>query len=107
MRTKTVGLLLSLTALFLLSPASGQEKTPWWPAEVEPALARAKTNRAEIEKALNGAPAGQRRGMAFLVANMPERDLRTLKADFLLENVALAYKARQEVPWGGKVPEAI
>src|SRR5579859_1421939 len=45
--------------------------------------------------------------MAFLIANMPERDLRSLKADFLLENVALAYKARQEVPWGNLIPEDV
>src|SRR5205085_1261114 len=68
---------------------------------------RAGDNRAEPEKALNLTPAGQRRGMAFLVANMPERDLRTLRGDFLLENVALAYKARQEVPWGANIPEEI
>ena len=33
--------------------------------------------------------AEQRKGMAFLVANMPARDLETLQADFLLSNTAL------------------
>src|SRR5439155_18085237 len=49
----------------------------------------------------------QRNGMAFLIAHMPERDLRTLRADFLGENVALAYKVRAEVPWGRGLPEVI
>ena len=92
--------------LFFVSAAPAQEKA-WWAADVEDALARAGGNRAELEKALNGVPADQRKGMAFLVANMPDGDLRSLKADFLLENVALAYKARKEVPWGAKIPEDV
>ena len=38
---------------------------------------------------------------------MPNRDLRSLRADFLLENVALAFKVRDEVPWGRAIPEDI
>jgi predicted esterase len=97
-----------LIALAVLCPtAAAQEKAVWWPAAVEEALARAGKNRPELEKALNTAPADQRPGMAFLVANMPERDLQALRADFLLENVALAYKARKEAPWGANIPEEI
>jgi hypothetical protein len=86
--------------------AHGQDST-WWPADVSAALARADANRGELEKALSGVPVEQRKGMAFLVANMPDRDLRSLKADFLLENVQLAYRARKEVPWGSKIPDDI
>ena len=45
--------------------------------------------------------------MAFLIANMPEADLLALKADFLLTNTELAYKARAEVPWGKDIPEEL
>src|SRR4051794_15990373 len=100
MAFRWVGRLVGVLAALQLATASAQDAKAWWPKDVEAALGRAGDNRAEIEKALNRTPAGQRRGMAFLVANMPERDLRTLRGDFLLENVALAYKARQEVPWG-------
>jgi hypothetical protein len=58
----------------------------WWPAEVEQTLAKAGNNRSELEKALAGAPRDQRKGMAFLIANMPDSDLRSLRADFLLSN---------------------
>jgi poly(3-hydroxybutyrate) depolymerase len=81
------------------------ERDKWWPAEVEKALARAKGNRPELEKALTGVPRDQRRGMAFLIANMPDPDLTSLRADFLLANTDLAYRARREVPWGKDVPE--
>jgi dienelactone hydrolase len=77
------------------------------PADVERALARAGANRAEMARAWRDTPADQRAGMAFLLANMPEVDLQTLKADFLLENVALAYQARDRMPWGKQVPEDI
>ena len=60
---------------------------------VQNALVRAGNNRNEIQKALNSVSADQREGMVFLVANMPRGDLRELSADFLLENVRLAYKA--------------
>jgi Transglutaminase-like superfamily len=72
---------------------------------VETALKKAGDNRAELEKALNGAPKEQRAGVAFLVANMPDRDLKALKADFLLANTDLAYKARKDVPWGKDIPD--
>jgi hypothetical protein len=74
---------------------------------VEQALSKAKDNRPELEKALNGVREDQRKGMAFLIANMPNSDLKALKSDFLLTNVELTYKARKEVPWGKDIPEAI
>jgi len=49
---------------------------------------------------------GQREGLAFLMANMPDRDL-ALKHDFLIENVRLAYQAMDEVPWGHGIPKDI
>jgi hypothetical protein len=79
----------------------------WWPADVEQALARAKDNRPELEKALRAVPREQRKGMAFLVTNMPSSDLVSLKADFLLSNTDLAYRARNEVPWGKDIPEEL
>ncbi len=98
--------------LILLAAALGfaplaEQPTDWWPAEVARALDRSGDNRAELVKALRTVPAEQRKGMAFLLANMPERDRKALRADFLLENVALAYKARAAVPWGRAVPEDV
>ena len=75
--------------------------------ELEAALAKAKANRPELEKALSTASAEQQKGMAFLVANMPDADLANLKAEFLLTNTDLAYKARSAVPWGKDIPEDI
>lgn len=75
--------------------------------DLEAALARAGDNRGELERALQQAPEEQRAGLVFLLVNMPDNDLHTLGADFLLENVALAYQARKSAPWGRDIPEAI
>jgi poly(3-hydroxybutyrate) depolymerase len=98
----TIPVLLVAAAL-AASPDSGA----WWPAEVGQALAKAKDNRPELEKALHAVPREQRPGLAFLIANMPDGDLRSLKADFLLSNCALAYRARKETPWGADIPEDV
>jgi hypothetical protein len=93
--------------LCLVQPAAAQDKANWWSAEVDRSLERAGANHAELVKALKAAPEDQRKGMAFLIANMPERDLKTLKADFLLDNVERAYQVRKQAPWSQKVPEEI
>lgn len=74
------------------------------PAPVADALRRAGDNRAELETALAKIPADQKAGLEFLIANMPERDLRGLKAEFLIENCDLAYRAWRQAPWKERIP---
>lgn len=79
----------------------------WWPKSVEKALTEAGENRTELRTALEKVPTAQRDGMRFLIENMPSTDLKSLKADFLLENVALAYKAYEAAPWKNSIPKAV
>ncbi len=83
--------------------------TPWSAAgeELELPLARADANRPQLELALAQIPADQREGMQFLIANMPDDDLRSLSAEFLLEHVQYAYRAHREAPWKDQVPTEI
>jgi hypothetical protein len=74
---------------------------------VEKAISIAGNNSSEMERALSDAPEEQKNGMAFLIAYMPKCDLTTLKADLLLENVAYAYKARNEFKWAKNLPDSI
>ncbi len=64
-------------------------------------------NAKELKKALKETAADQKEGMAFLIAYMPERDAKTLTADFLKEHVLYAYKAKSEFPWAKEVPNDI
>lgn len=43
----------------------------------------------------------------FLVEHMPAKDRESLTADFLTENLDLAFQARAEFPWAKAVPEEI
>lgn len=76
-------------------------------ASLAQALERAGPNRAELEQALHGAPPAQQEGLRFLVENMPDRDLATLRGGFLLENSRLAHAAIENAPWGAQIPQAI
>lgn len=71
------------------------------------ALTTAATNKAQIEAALERAPVAHREAVAFIVAHMPEHDLRNLTAEFLLRDIATAYDARARVPWGRELPEDV
>ncbi len=76
-------------------------------APISEALLRAGPNRSEIEKALHDAPPSQHEGMAFLVENMPDSDLQSLGSKYLLENVAMAYKAFNKAKWKSRVPKQL
>jgi len=77
------------------------------PPAIEQALETAGTNRPQIQQALDQVPAAQRKGMIFLVENMPAADLETLKADYLLKNVHQAYRAWEGVAWKKEVLEEV
>ncbi len=85
-------------------------------AGLEPELAEAlraniaaadSSNRPELLDALTRAPKNQREGMAYLIAYMPEGDRDTLTADFLLEEVGWAYRARETFPWAKALPDSV
>jgi predicted esterase len=99
--------LTALTLLFSVISQTSAQEGRWWDDAVEAALVKSKSNRTELESALQKTPETQRSGMSFLIANMPDSDLTQLKARFLLENTELAYQARAAVPWGKKIPEEL
>lgn len=103
---KWVMLMMSFS-IQLLAGAEQFSKFPEYQKGIARSLKQAGSNRAELIKALRHAPAEQTKGMQFLIAYMPEHDCKLLKAEFLLSNVAWAYKARNTYSWAKKVPEDI
>lgn len=75
----------------------------WW-SELDDTVSRAGDHAGQLVLALEKVPFDQRDGLAFLIRHMPDRDLKNLSREFLLENVAYAYRARNETPWGKKIP---
>jgi hypothetical protein len=103
-----VGCLLISGGFFFSGPQTlAEEKAGWWSAGIKQSLSRSGPNRSQLVKALENIAPDQRQGMAFLITNMPLEDLKSLSADFLLENVRFAYQARKQVPWGRQVPKEI
>lgn len=74
---------------------------------LDQAFSKAGDNATELKTALASCDPVMKEGMAFLISYMPDRDLQSLSAAFLLENVTYAYKARTEFPWASAVPDSI
>lgn len=74
---------------------------------LDSAFVKAGENANELQKALSEAPENQKEGMAFLISYMPQRDLTSIKAEFLLENADYAYKAREKYSWCAELPDSI
>ena len=69
------------------------------------ALDEAGSNSPALAKAILEAPDDdQRVAVVFLIAHMPTADRKSLSADYLLKDVAYAFKARAATPWAGKIP---
>jgi hypothetical protein len=90
---------LILLIFITVSFWSCQSKYPGVPesyhALLDSAFVKSGENIAEIQKALNEAPKEQKEGMAFIISYMTKLYLKTLSAEFLLENSEYAYKARE------------
>ncbi len=102
--------LFSMLVVMLCSvPAAAQDNDATSVSEetMTAALEKAGDNRSELQKAINDAPEGQLAAVRFLIAYMPESDLQSLSADYILKNVEFAYKAREAMPWGRDIPDSV
>ncbi|KXX67196.1 transglutaminase family protein [Flammeovirga sp. SJP92] len=104
---KIITILLSTLALWSCSESKFNGVNPQYHTLLEKALEKAGNNKTEIEKAINGISKEQKDGMAYLIAYMPERDLKSLSASYLINNVELGYKAKEEFPWAQNLPDSI
>lgn len=76
-------------------------------SNVEEALKLAGENASEIEKFLSSAPESQRKGAAFLVANLPSVYLVSADCETLLEHLTYSYKTKEIFDWAKEIPEEI
>ena len=108
-RAGAVVLFLQLVFVFTVSGvrADDGDKGRWWSGKVEEALGRAGGNRGELLRFLGKVSDAHRPAASFLLENMPQRDLESLEADYLRENLRLAFEARAAAAWGKKLPEDV
>jgi len=83
----------------------------WGEAEWEKRLAVAEGNAAEISGFVKTAREKHgefgEKAAVYLVEGMSALDLKGLKSEFLLDNLGLALKAREEFPWVKGLPEEV
>lgn len=104
MKTCVITLLAVIT---LLTDAPARQIVKWWPDSTETALNAAGNNHKELVNALAKVPVEQRDAMCFLIENMPQMDLVSMKADFLLAHVAQAHRDLAGAPWSKQIPREI
>lgn len=100
--------LLAATLLVLSAPLAPQEPSPQ--PVPEPAVAPSESSSDQSERwaqAVADAPQELREDFAFLVEHLPARDRSGLEPADLLQEVALARKARESVSWGDSIPDSI
>ena len=100
-----------LLLLSISSPLAGPDPVSLAPAAYRPAVAKALAaagaNVAELAGVLTSVKPEQREAAAFLIANMPPRDLTSLSKAYLVEHIELAFRAREELPWGRALPDEL
>lgn len=70
-------------------------------------LATSAVSAQQLDSILCKVPAQQRAGAEFLLKYMPQPDRDTLSADFLIEHINWAYKARETFAWARSLPDSI
>lgn len=63
---------------------------------LDSAFANAGQNTGELETVLQRVKKDRKEAAAFLLAYMPEKDLKSLSSDFILDQLTGSFKAREE-----------
>ena len=100
-------IITNLSALIILFAVTALSAAENYSSRIESNLAKAGDNAAELKLALSKVPPEHSEALRFLIANMPQRDLKSLSAEFLLENVEYSYKALNESPWKDKISKEL
>ena len=97
--------MLCLPSYALVAQPAAQADSKARVDSIEARYELAGKNRSELEQAIKSAPVDQRAAVEFLILNMRKKDLQSLSADFLLDNVRVAYEARAAAPWADQVSD--
>ena len=71
------------------------------------ALLQSGERKDSLRYFLNTVPKEHYEAASFLIAYMPERDLKTLSIPYIKDQIDGAYKVKKEFPWCSKLPDSI
>lgn len=100
-----------ILSVFILIGSGCQSKYPGIPEQyyflLDTALVKAGENASNIHRVLTDTPKKQKEAAAFLIAYMPEKDLKNLSAEFIADQIHGAWKVRNEFKWCRNLPDSI
>lgn len=96
-----------LLTFYLLAISSFAVDKHSFSDELQKRLDAAGDNKSQLLAAYDRLEDEHLEGFEYLVVNMPDRDLKSLKADLLVNNIKFAYKVMKEVPWAKEIPHEI
>jgi cation transport regulator ChaB len=112
MKSKIFYPMALLTMFIILACNSNQSDLPSelrnklpeeYRANIDTAIQKAGDNKAEILRFLESADKKIINSAAFIITNMPGRDLQTLSAEFLTENLKYSRLAVEKSNWAEKI----
>lgn len=80
---------------------------PKYNALLHTALEKSGARKDSLRYFLNTVPMAQYEAASFLIAYMPERDLKSLSIPYIKDQIDGAYKVKKEFSWCAKLPDSI
>jgi len=100
-------LVIAVTAIFYSCQSEYSSVPKKYHSLLDTAFANARENADELKLALEQSEKNQKEATAFLISYMPERDLKTLSAEFILDQVEGAWRIREEFEWCRNLPDSV
>lgn len=92
---------------FAFSQIKNRAFLPKYDALLHTALEKSGERKDSLQYFLNTVPMHQYEAASFLIAYMPERDLKSLSIPYIQDQLDGAYKVRKEFSWCAKLPDSI
>ncbi|MFA9188273.1 transglutaminase-like domain-containing protein [Flavobacterium sp. FBOR7N2.3] len=92
---------------FAFSQIKNRVFLPEYDTLLHKALEKSGDRKDSLQYFLNAVPMRHYEAASFLIAYMPERDLKSLSIPFIKDQIDGAYKARKEFSWSAKLPDSI
>lgn len=92
---------------FAVSQIKNRVFLPEYDALLHIALEKSGDRKDSLQYFLNMVPMRHYEAASFLLAYMPERDLKSLSIQFIKDQIEGAYKVRKEFSWCAKLPDSI
>ena len=104
---KNLLLLLFITLFYFGCQTKYNDVPEKYTSLLDSAFVKAGSNSEQIFKALEVSSKEQKGAVAFLIAYMPEKDLKSLSTEFITDQVTGACKVRNEFEWCKNLPDSI